>query len=103
MASFALLPMTPIQGDRHALILSQLGPYRPRFLIIYFNYFKISGGEGGIRTHGTREGSTVFETARFNRSRTSPRFGTSSVSHKFAELQTPTALIAEMKYISQNQ
>jgi hypothetical protein len=21
-----------------------------------------SGGEGGIRTHGTREGSTVFET-----------------------------------------
>jgi hypothetical protein len=32
-----------------------------------------SGGEGGIRTHGTREGSTVFETARFNHSRTSPR------------------------------
>ena len=31
-----------------------------------------SGGEGEIRTHGTREGSTVFETARFNRSRTSP-------------------------------
>ena len=30
------------------------------------------GGEGGIRTHGTRKGSTVFETARFNRSRTSP-------------------------------
>src|SRR5215471_20409812 len=30
------------------------------------------GGEGGIRTHGTREGSTVFETARFNHSRTSP-------------------------------
>ena len=32
----------------------------------------MNGGEGGIRTHGTREGSTVFETARFNRSRTSP-------------------------------
>src|SRR5262245_66626651 len=32
----------------------------------------LSGGEGGIRTHGTRKGSTVFETARFNRSRTSP-------------------------------
>src|ERR1700676_848427 len=30
------------------------------------------GGEGGIRTHGTRKGSTVFETARFNHSRTSP-------------------------------
>ena len=32
-----------------------------------------NGGEGGIRTHGTRKGSTVFETARFNHSRTSPR------------------------------
>src|SRR5437588_6631991 len=31
------------------------------------------GGEGEIRTHGTRKGSTVFETARFNHSRTSPR------------------------------
>lgn len=34
--------------------------------------FTETGGEGGIRTHGTRKGSTVFETARFNRSRTSP-------------------------------
>lgn len=33
---------------------------------------RYSGGEGGIRTHGTRKGSTVFETARFNHSRTSP-------------------------------
>ncbi len=33
-----------------------------------------TGGEGGIRTHGTRKGSTVFETARFNHSRTSPYF-----------------------------
>ena len=30
------------------------------------------GGEGGIRTLDTREGITVFETARFSRSRTSP-------------------------------
>src|SRR5215217_3968890 len=36
------------------------------------NRILITGGEGGIRTHGTRKGSTVFETARFNRSRTSP-------------------------------
>ena len=34
---------------------------------------KVSGGEGGIRTHGTREGSTVFETAPFDHSGTSPR------------------------------
>jgi hypothetical protein len=31
------------------------------------------GGEGGIRTHGTREGTTVFETAPFDRSGTSPQ------------------------------
>ena len=31
------------------------------------------GGEGGIRTLGTREGTTVFETAPFDRSGTSPR------------------------------
>ena len=33
-----------------------------------------SGGEGGIRTHGTLAGSTVFETAPFDHSGTSPRF-----------------------------
>ena len=32
------------------------------------------GGEGGIRTHGTLAGSTVFETAPFDHSGTSPRF-----------------------------
>src|SRR5512133_3651559 len=34
---------------------------------------KESGGEGGIRTPGTLPGTAVFKTARFNRSRTSPR------------------------------
>ena len=38
-------------------------------------FAKASGGEGGIRTHGTREGSTVFETAPFDHSGTSPRLG----------------------------
>src|SRR5690349_23128373 len=32
-----------------------------------------AGGEGGIRTLDTLAGITVFETARFSRSRTSPR------------------------------
>jgi hypothetical protein len=32
----------------------------------------IIGGEGEIRTHGTRKGSTVFETAAFDHSATSP-------------------------------
>jgi hypothetical protein len=31
------------------------------------------GGEGGIRTHGTREGTPVFKTGAFNRSATSPQ------------------------------
>jgi hypothetical protein len=31
-----------------------------------------NGGEGGIRTHGTRKGTTVFETAPIDHSGTSP-------------------------------
>ena len=31
-----------------------------------------NNGEGGIRTHGTRKGSPVFETGSFNHSDTSP-------------------------------
>ena len=31
------------------------------------------GGGGGIRTHGTRKGTTVFETAPFDHSGTPPR------------------------------
>ena len=34
---------------------------------------EVSGGETGIRTLGAREGTTVFETAPFDRSGTSPR------------------------------
>ena len=34
--------------------------------------FKRNGGEGGIRTPGTRKRSTVFKTAAFNHSATSP-------------------------------
>jgi hypothetical protein len=34
--------------------------------------FQEIGGEGGIRTHGTREGTPVFKTGAFNRSATSP-------------------------------
>ena len=31
------------------------------------------GGEGGIRTHGTRKGTTVFETVPIDHSGTSPQ------------------------------
>ena len=33
---------------------------------------KQDGGGGGIRTHGARKGTTVFETAPFNHSGTPP-------------------------------
>ena len=39
----------------------------------------VSGGETGIRTLGPREGSTVFETAPFDHSGTSPRGSGGSV------------------------
>ena len=39
---------------------------------LWFGLFK-SGG-GGIRTHGTRERTTVFKTAPINRSGTPPEF-----------------------------
>ena len=52
-------------------------------LPIIFNLLKhiseIYGGEGGIRTHGTREGSTVFETAAFDHSATSPHRGEAGI------------------------
>src|SRR5579859_3582560 len=35
-----------------------------------------SGGEGGIRTHGTVSRTLAFEASTFNRSVTSPRSGT---------------------------
>jgi uncharacterized protein (TIGR04562 family) len=42
-----------------------------RFLL-FFRFCFFTGGEGGIRTPGSREGTTVFKTAAFNHSATSP-------------------------------
>ena len=43
-------------------------------LVGYFQRVVMSyGGEGEIRTHGTREGTTVFETVPIDHSGTSPR------------------------------
>jgi hypothetical protein len=47
------------------------GPSKRGFGVISAGY----GGEGGIRTHGTLAGTTVFETAPFDHSGTSPRSG----------------------------
>ena len=54
------------QGDKEK---RRGGRYSP-LLLVPLSFF--SDGEGGIRTHGTRKGTTVFETARFSHSRTSP-------------------------------
>ena len=37
--------------------------------------FGVNGGEGGIRTHGTCEGTTDFESVPFGHSGTSPTAG----------------------------
>jgi hypothetical protein len=44
-------------------------------------------GERGIRTLGTLTGSTVFETARFNRSRISPKMGDEAKWIRTTDLQ----------------
>ena len=52
------------------------------------SWWRETGGEGGIRTHGCASTTTVFETARINHSRTSP--------HKNGALggnRTPYALL----------
>ena len=43
-------------------------------LPVYPTKTRVSGGETGIRTLGTRKGSTVFETVPFDHSGTSPRY-----------------------------
>src|SRR4051794_38559331 len=50
----------PVVAVRYFLACrASLGLLRP-----YEQLLILTGGEGGIRTHGTRKGSTVFETAR---------------------------------------
>jgi hypothetical protein len=44
----------------------------PKLSIEIRSFLKMTGGEGGIRTHGTRTGTTVFETVPIDRSGTSP-------------------------------
>ncbi len=56
------IPLGDLSAKKRPLVLKQ----RPA------THRCLAGGEGGIRTHGTRQGTTVFETARFNHSRTSP-------------------------------
>src|SRR5205807_2064470 len=43
-----------------------------RLCVSYRCCSRASHGQGGIRTHGTLAGTPVFETGRFNRSRTCP-------------------------------
>src|SRR5262249_4999673 len=69
--AFPVLPVKPLLhlSGKNA---KGKGPGRSLHLALCSLLFAFTGGEGGIRTHGTLTGTTVFETARFNRSRTSP-------------------------------
>ena len=80
----AVPAMAAIQIERHASRLSDSARQKAVIAVSYCLYY---GGEGGIRTHGTRKGSTVFETARFNRSRTSP-YRTSLIFPQLASIVT---------------
>ncbi len=42
-------------------------------LALKFNFLIIFGGESGIRTHGTCEGTHTFQACALNRSATSPK------------------------------
>jgi hypothetical protein len=53
---------------------SDAGTRRPRRADDPADRGSLIGGEGGIRTHGAREGTPVFKTGAFNRSATSPQF-----------------------------
>ena len=50
------------------------------------------GGGGGIRTHGTRMGSTVFKTASLNRSDTPPHLTGESPFKSIAHYRNPCQL-----------
>ena len=61
----------------HRLMGEELGEVSQRHCskdMILNNYNCQNGGETGIRTLGTRKGSTVFETVPFDHSGTSPRY-----------------------------
>jgi hypothetical protein len=49
------------------------------------------GGGGGIRTHETLAGLTVFKTARFNHSLTPPLFACNKLRNQLASLAAPFA------------
>src|SRR5271170_514384 len=59
----------------------------PCAALFVFKRWEICGGEGEIRTPGTREGSTVFETAAIDHSATSP-YPEDSILSSSAQIHT---------------
>jgi hypothetical protein len=55
-------------------------PVLPDPVSIRVRHLGRSGGEGGIRTHGTRKGTPVFETGPIDHSGTSPRLLSNTTS-----------------------
>ena len=65
--SHYIAPKRKIYGGRDGVYV--------RKLQINYLFSMICGGEGGIRTHGRRKPTPVFETGAIDHSATSPRFG----------------------------
>ena len=76
---------SPLSGQQRCGVLSQwllplfeptpwvlIPPHKMKKATLIVMRIAFFSGEGGIRTHGTIARTTVFETARFNHSRTSP-------------------------------
>ncbi len=61
------------------------------------NMRTVSGGGGGIRTHGTLARTTVFETAPFNHSGTPPLMGHQAAKYKRGR-QPPTPLLCTINW-----
>ena len=60
--------------DANSMVYSMVykTEYASILSFIYITLLDDTGGDAGIRTLGTRKGSTVFETAPFDHSGTSP-------------------------------
>ena len=54
---------------------------------------RVDGGRGGIRTHGTREGSPDFESGAFNHSATLPSPNQAAIMRDFSTAASPFATV----------
>ena len=68
-------------------------PKTNRLFTVYCLLLTEIGGEGGIRTHGDRKATTLFESAPINHSGTSPNFVIGNRYSVFGKLITDNRLL----------